>query len=98
MPRAHERDLSQPGGGQAPALPHQGAQAIRRLLDPQKSGGEDWQGWAYEGFFLGAQDERGEPFLAVFNFEREHGGGQRARSEDLFPYQHGSVVETSSRP
>lgn len=58
-------------------------------LDPQKAGGEDWQGWDYEGFFLGAQDQQGKPFLAVFNFWRARGGGQWARSEDLYPFEHG---------
>jgi hypothetical protein len=65
----------------------QDAPAIVRLLDPQ-TGGEDWQGWDYEGF-LGAQDQQDEPFLTVFNFERAHGGGQWARSEDLYPFEHG---------
>jgi len=63
--------------------------AIFRVLDPRKGNGEDWQGWDYEGFFLGAQDEQGEPFLAVFDFMRDHGGGQWARSEDLYPFPHG---------
>lgn len=63
--------------------------AIVRLLDPKDGGGEDWQGWEYEGFFLGAQDQHGEPFLAVFNFERAHGGGQWARNEGLYPFEHG---------
>jgi hypothetical protein len=45
----------------------------------------------YEGFFLEAQDERGVPFLSVYNFWRgQHkGGGQGARSEALFPFSHG---------
>lgn len=51
--------------------------------------GEDWNGWDYEGFFLGAQDEQGEPFLAVYNAWRAHGGGQWARSEALYPFPHG---------
>ena len=62
---------------------------IARALDPKNPGEEDWQGWDYEGFFLGAQDESGDPFLAVFNFMRDHGGGQWARSEGLYPYEHG---------
>jgi hypothetical protein len=62
---------------------------IARTLDPKKPGEEDWQGWDYEGFFLGAQDESGDSFLAVFNFMRDHGGGQWARSEALYPYEHG---------
>jgi hypothetical protein len=63
--------------------------AIFQLLDPKMDIGEDWNGWDYEGFFLGAQDEQGEPFLAVFNFWRAHGGGQWARSEELYPFPHG---------
>jgi hypothetical protein len=63
--------------------------AIFQLLDPQRHGDEDWEGWDYEGFFLGAQDDQGEPFLAVFNFQRAHGGGQWARSENLYPFPHG---------
>jgi hypothetical protein len=63
--------------------------AILRLVDPQKGGGEDWEGWGYEGFFLGAQDRQGEPFLAVFNFWRGRGGGQWARNEELYPFEHG---------
>jgi hypothetical protein len=63
--------------------------AIYRALDRRTGSGEDWQGWDYEGFFLGAQDEQGEPFLAFFNFMRDHGGGQWARSEGLYPFPHG---------
>jgi hypothetical protein len=63
--------------------------AIFHRLDPQQGGGEDWQGWDYEGFFLGAQDADRDPFLAVYNFERAHGGGQWARSENLLPFAHG---------
>jgi hypothetical protein len=62
--------------------------AIVRRLDPRRGSGEDWQGWDYEGFFLGAQDQQGEPFVAVFNFMRDHGGGQWARSEGLYPFPH----------
>jgi hypothetical protein len=63
---------------------------ILRSLDPH-SGRSDNRGWSYEGFFFEAQDERGVPFLGVYNFWRgEHkGGGQWARSEPLFPFQHG---------
>lgn len=65
--------------------------AILRSLDPQVSGGEDWEGWAFEGFFFEARDEDGVPFLAVFNSFRgsNPGGGQWARSEDLYAYEHG---------
>ena len=71
-----------------PARFSQDAPAIVRLLNP-RAGGEDWQGWDYEGFFLGAQDRQGDPFLSVFNFMREPGGGQWARSDGLYPFPHG---------
>jgi len=66
--------------------------AILRLLDPQAPVGEnDWEGWAFEGFFFEARDTEGVPFLAVFNHWRgaDRGGGEWARSEDLYPYEHG---------
>jgi hypothetical protein len=71
--------------GLAHALP-----GILRRLDPHESR-SDTRGWSYEGFFIEARDERGVPFLAVYNFWRgQHkGGGQWARSEPLFPFQHG---------
>jgi hypothetical protein len=63
---------------------------ILRSLDPH-GGQSDTRGWSYEGFFFEAQDERGVPFLALYNFWRgQHkGGGQWARSEPLYPFQHG---------
>jgi hypothetical protein len=64
--------------------------AIAKALDPH-TGGNDTAGWAFEAFFLEAQDERGVPFLDVFNFERGSGpgGGQWARSDQLYPFAHG---------
>jgi hypothetical protein len=61
-----------------------------RSLDPH-SGRSGTRGWSYEGFFFEAQDERGIPFLAIYNFWRGNhkGGGQWARSEPLFPFPHG---------
>jgi hypothetical protein len=63
---------------------------ILHSLDPH-SGHSDTRGWSYEGFFFEAQDERGVPFLGVYNFWRgDHkGGGQWARSEPLYPFPHG---------
>jgi|tagenome__1003787_1003787.scaffolds.fasta_scaffold19596871_1 hypothetical protein len=63
---------------------------IENALDPH-IGHSDQAGWAFEGFFLEAQDERGVPFLGAFNFERgsDLGGGQWARSEQLYPFSHG---------
>jgi hypothetical protein len=59
-------------------------------LDPHR-GRSDTRGWRYEGFYLEAQDERGVPFLGVYNVWRGNhkGGGQWARSEPLYPFQHG---------
>lgn len=63
--------------------------AIIRLLDPTHPATQDWESTAYEGFFLGAQDGNGRPFLAGFNVERLHEGGQWARSPSLYPFAHG---------
>lgn len=63
--------------------------AIIRLLDPTHPATQDWESTAYEGFFLGAQDSNGRPFLAGFNVERLHEGGQWARSAGLYPFPHG---------
>ena len=63
--------------------------ALMRVLDPRAPADDDAQGWSYEGFFLGAQDNRQRPFLAVSNTIRIRSGGQWARSERLFPYPHG---------
>jgi hypothetical protein len=54
-------------------------------------GSNGTRGRRYEGFYLEAQDERGVPFLGVYNFWRGNhkGGGQWARSEPLYPFQHG---------
>ena len=64
--------------------------AIESSLDPYR-GHSDQKGWAFEGFLLEAEDERGVPFLGAFNFERGSGpgGGQWARSERLYPFAHG---------
>jgi hypothetical protein len=64
--------------------------AIENSLDPHR-GHSDQAGWAFEGFFLEAQDERGVPFLRIFNFLRgsDPGGGQWARSDQLYPFSHG---------
>ena len=63
---------------------------ILERIDPH-TGKAATRGWSYEAFFLEARDERGVPFLSVYNFLRgQHkGGGQWARSEALFPFSHG---------
>jgi hypothetical protein len=60
-------------------------------LDPRRPSADDRKGWAYEGFYFEAEDERNVPFLIVSNFwrGRNGGGGQFARSDALFPYPHG---------
>jgi hypothetical protein len=67
------------------------APAILRLIDPKQPTGDDRTGWAFEGFYFEAQDADGTPFLIVFNYWRgaDAGGGQWARSPDLFPFRHG---------
>jgi hypothetical protein len=74
-----------------PAAPSRNVPAILHLLDPQAPVGEDWEGWAFEGFFFEARDADGIPFLAVYNHWRgsDRGGGQWARREDLYPFEHG---------
>jgi len=64
---------------------------ILRRLDPKARTGDDRTGWRYEGFWFEADDEHGDPLLAVFNFWRgpHAGGGQWARSDELFPFAHG---------
>jgi hypothetical protein len=64
--------------------------AIEKSLDPH-TGHNDQRGWAFEAFFLEAQDERGVPFIVVSNFLRGTGpgGGQWARSDQLYPFAHG---------
>lgn len=63
---------------------------IERRLDPHV-GQVDGKGWAFEGFLFEAQDERGVPFLGVSNFVRGSGpgGGQWARADALYPFDHG---------
>jgi hypothetical protein len=63
--------------------------AIISLLDSRNGNGPGWEGFAYEGFFLGAQDSRGRPFLDASQILRIHEGGQWARAENLYPFPHG---------
>lgn len=65
--------------------------AIVRSLDPLTDTTNDATGehfWSFPGLFLEAQDERGVPFLITDNFP-SGGGGQWARSDQLYPYGHG---------
>jgi hypothetical protein len=68
----------------------QATPAILRSIDPKQPTGDDRTGWAYEGFFFEAKDANEVPFLITFNNWRgpHAGGGQWARSADLFPFEH----------
>jgi hypothetical protein len=72
----------------APSTPNL---ATTARIDPRSPAADDAAGWAYEGFYFQADDERRVPFLIVSNFWRgpNGGGGQFARSERLYPYPHG---------
>jgi hypothetical protein len=65
--------------------------AILARLDLHKRSAGDRRGWAYEGFYFEAEDEHRVPFLIVDAFWRGStpGGGQWARSEPLYPFDHG---------
>lgn len=59
--------------------------AILEKLEPDGKYDRD-----YEGFYFEAQDERGIPFFSAFNVMRGRiEGGQWARSEPLYPFEHG---------
>jgi hypothetical protein len=60
-------------------------------VDPKRPRKDDRIGWRFEGFYLRANDEHGVPLFIVFNTMRGNspGGGQWARSEALFPFEHG---------
>jgi hypothetical protein len=68
-----------------------GAYWILKRIDPRRRVPDDRKGWRYEGFYFEAQDERGIPFFATYTFMRGPGpgGGQWARSEPLYPFNHG---------
>jgi len=67
-----------------------GAPELLQSIDPHL-GSDDKTGWAFEGIFLKAIDDNGTPFLVIYNHWRgdDAGGGQWARSDDLYPYPHG---------
>lgn len=74
-----------------PAALARAVPAILEILDPKRPTGDDRTGWTYEGFFFEAVDAQARPFLVVFNHWRgpHGGGGQWARSADLYPFTHG---------
>jgi hypothetical protein len=69
----------------------QSARVWWRAVDPKRKTKDDRTGWRFEGFYLRAEDERGTPFFILDNFWRESsgGGGMWARSERLYPFDHG---------
>lgn len=64
--------------------------AILKDIDPRRPSGQDAKGWRFEGFYFEARDRRNVPFLIAFNYWRgpSGGGGQWARSEPLYPFEH----------
>jgi hypothetical protein len=65
--------------------------AIIKLFDPRHVTKSNPSGYAYEGYFLSAQDRHGVPYLATFNHSRccPPGGGEWAARENLYPFPHG---------
>lgn len=65
--------------------------AILKFIDPKAPTGDDRTGWAFEGFFFEVRDQKGVPFIAVFNWWRgpHAGGGQWASRPNLLPFAHG---------
>jgi hypothetical protein len=61
-----------------------------RAIDPERTK-DGRTGWRFEGFYLRAEDEHGVPFFILENYWRVPGGGggMWARSERLFPFEHG---------
>jgi hypothetical protein len=64
---------------------------IIHIFNPRHVTRRNPSGYAYEAYFLVAQDRHGVPYLATFNFMRAPriGGGQWAASEKLYPFPHG---------
>ena len=69
----------------------QSARVWWRTIDPERKTTDGRTGWRFEGFYLRAEDEHGIPFFILDNFwrVRDGGGGMWARSERLFPFDHG---------
>jgi hypothetical protein len=65
--------------------------AIIKLVDPRHVTNINPSGYAYEGYFLSAEDRHGVPYLATFHHSRccPLGGGKWAASENLYPFPHG---------
>ena len=64
--------------------------AIERLLDPQNRRSVLATAWAYEAFYFEARDAQGVPAFLAFNYLRGGiTGGQWARNEALYPFEHG---------
>jgi hypothetical protein len=64
------------------------ARAILESIDPLRRHVRPRE--TFEALFFEAQDERGVPFIITSSDVRERlGGGQWARSEELYPFAHG---------
>ena len=70
--------------------------AIIKFFDPRHVTNTNPSGFAYEGYFLSAEDQHGVPYLATFHHSRccPPGGGEWAASENLYPFAHGEGVVT----
>jgi hypothetical protein len=67
-----------------PLLLARAAPKIERFLDPYRGK------WAYEAFYFEAEDGRNVPMFAFANANRGTVmGSQWARSESLYPFDHG---------
>jgi hypothetical protein len=68
--------------------------AIIRLFNPRHVTNSNPSGYAYEGYFLSAEDRHGVPYLTTFHHSRccPPGGGEWAASENLYPFPHGEPV------
>jgi hypothetical protein len=73
---------------------HALARAIPEIVeafDPHRPTKANPSGYAYEAYFLVAQDRHAVPYVATFNHWRPPhvGGGQWAADESLYPFPHG---------
>ena len=64
--------------------------AIIKFFDPRHVANSNPSGYAYEGYFLSAEDRHGVPYLAAFHHSRccPPGGGEWAASKNLYPFPH----------
>jgi hypothetical protein len=63
-----------------------------RSIDPKARTADDRIGWAFEGFYFEARDAESLPAFVVYHWWRAResvGGGQWAREESFYPFEHG---------